>query len=99
MFDVMRGDAYEIAFGIYGSNGIPINPTGVADVEISLGDVVKKYSTEELHFAYGKWVFPLTKSESEALCYDEDITVKVKIKTKAGEIVGRHVGEITLKED
>ena len=101
MFDVMQGDSYFIAFGIYGSNGIPLNPTGVEDVEITMGGVTKRYKNEGLSFACGKWVFPLTEEESRDFGreYVEDIAVKVKIKTKVGEIVGRHVGDISLNLD
>ena len=98
MFDVMQGDSYSIAFGIYDSNGIAINPTGVEDVEITMGEVTKRYSDESLSFAYGKWIFPLTEEETRDFGkeYVEDISVKLKIKTKSGEIVGRRVGEISL---
>ena len=98
MFDVMQGDAYSIFFESRGGNGIPINPSGVEDVEIEVGGITKKYSAEELHFADGRWIYPLSEAETKGF-YGEDITVTVKIKTNNGEIVGCPVGEITLHFD
>lgn len=102
MFDVMQGDAYSIAVGILDCNAIPINPTGVEEVEITIGDITKRYSDEGLAYAYGQYIFKLSEEETRTFGktdYIEDITVKVKIKTKKGEVVGRQVGEITLIYD
>ena len=101
MFDVMQGDAYSIAVGILDWKGVPINPTGVQDVEITIGELTKRYSDEGLAYAYGQWIFKLSEEETRDFGkeYVEDITVMVRIKTKKGEVVGRHVGEITLQYD
>jgi hypothetical protein len=60
---IYQADQYMIPFTIRHNNEI-VTPERARDVAIVLGDLVKRYSENQLSFADNKWLFPITREET-----------------------------------
>ena len=61
---MMQGDAYLLGINILNNAGMPVTPVDVADVEITIGHITKRYSDSEVSFQSGVWLFPLDQYET-----------------------------------
>jgi len=93
---IMQGDQYGIPFNITDGEDIAITPETASDIEIAIGQIVKRYSTGEIEFNNDYWIFPLTQSETFMLQYPQDVQVRVKFLN--GEIIGERFGKIDITE-
>ena len=94
---MMQGDAYLLGINILNNAGIPVTPADVADVEITIGHLKKKYSAAELSFNNGVWMFPLTQKETFG-CMPASPKAQVRIKWANGVIEGKPLYGIRIDE-
>lgn len=94
---MMQGDAYLLAINILNNAGMPVTPADVADVEITIGHLKKKYSAAELSFNNGLWMFPLTQKETFG-CMPAAPKAQVRIKWANGVIEGKPLYGIRIDE-
>lgn len=95
MMEMMRGDAYEIALALTDEEGNPITTEEVAEVEISLGDVTKTYTSGDVVYDDGKWLFPLTQDET-LFTLAPVSGLQVRVKYLLGDVVGAKVGNVYI---
>lgn len=95
MMQMMRGDSYEIAITLTDEKNTPIVPADVAEVEIALGDLKKTYSSGDVTFDDGKWLFPVTQSETLSTVAAVS-TLQVRVKYLLGDVVGARVGNVYI---
>jgi hypothetical protein len=94
---MMQGDAYLLGINILNNAGMPVTPADVADVEITIGHLKKKYSAAELSFNNGLWMFPLTQKETFG-CMPAAPKAQVRIKWANGVIEGKPLYGIRIDE-
>ena len=94
---MMQGDAYLLGINILNNAGMPVTPADVADVEITIGHLKKKYSAAELSFNNGLWMFPLTQNETFG-CMPAAPKAQVRIKWANGVIEGKPLYGIRIDE-
>ena len=94
---MMQGDAYLLGINILNNAGMPVTPADVADVEITIGHLKKKYSAAELSFNNGIWMFPLTQKETFG-CMPALPKALVRIKWANGVIEGKPLYGIRIDE-
>lgn len=95
MMQMMRGDAYEIAITLKDEQNHAITDEDVAEVEIALGDLIKTYSSGEVVYDDGKWLFPVTQGETLSAVAAIS-TLQVRVKYLLGDVVGAKVGNVYL---
>lgn len=95
MMQMMRGDQYEIALTLTDEENQPIVPADVAEVEIALGDLIKTYSSGEVVYDDGKWLFPVTQDETLSTVAAVS-TLQVRVKYLLGDVVGARVGNVYI---
>ena len=94
---MMQGDAYLLGINILNNAGMPVTPADVADVEITIGHLKKKYSAAERSFNNGIWMFPLTQKETFG-CMPASPKAQVRIKWANGVIEGKPLYGIRIDE-
>ena len=94
---MMQGDAYLLGINILNNAGMPVTPADVADVEITIGHLKKKYSAAELSFNNGLWMFPLSQKETFG-CMPTAPKAQVRIKWANGVIEGKPLYGIRIDE-
>lgn len=94
---MMQGDAYLLGINILNNAGMPVTPADVADVEITIGHLKKKYSAAELSFNNGLWMFPLSQKETFG-CMPASPKAQVRIKWANGVIEGKPLYGIRIDE-
>lgn len=96
---MMQGDSYGLAILIKNAGGIVITADDVADVEITIGFLKKRYSTGDVLFDSSsmKWIFPLTQEETFQF---PSIRVKgqVRVMFKSGFVEGVSLGYVNVNE-
>ena len=95
MLQMMRGDSYEIAITLTDEENQPIAPADVSEVEISLGDIIKTYSSGEVIYDDGKWLFPVAQDETLSTVAAVS-TLQVRVKYLLGDVVGAKVGNVYI---
>lgn len=95
MLQMMRGDSYEIAITLTDEENQPIAPADVSEVEISLGDIIKTYSSGDVIYDDGKWLFPVTQSETLSAVAAVS-TLQVRVKYLHGDVVGARAGNVYI---
>lgn len=94
---MMQGDAYLLGIRILNNAGTPVTPTDVADVEITIGHLKKKYSDAALSFRGGVWMFPLSQSETFG-CLPAAPKAQVRVKWANGVIEGKPLYGVRIDE-
>ena len=99
---MMQGDAYLLGINILNNAGMPVTPADVADVEITIGHLKKKYSAAELSFNNCLWMFPLSQKETFG-CMPASPKAQVRIKwangvTECKPLYGISIDESISKE-
>ena len=99
---MMQGDAYLLGISILNNAGMPVTPADVADIEITIGHIKKKYSDAALSYMDGKWMFPLSQSETFGWLPAAP-KAQVRVKWANGVIEGKplygiRIGESISKE-
>lgn len=94
---MMQGDAYSIGFTVLNNAGSVVTPDDVIDVEISIGHLVKRYSTGAVTYYDGRWFFPITQSET----YDywpKAVKSQIRVKWKNGVVEGKPIHGVRINE-
>lgn len=94
---MMQGDAYLLGISILNNAGTPVTPTDVADVEITIGHLTKKYSESAISFNNGMWFFPLNQAESFGY-HPGPQKAQVRIVWTNGVIEGRPLYGVRIDE-
>ena len=94
---MMQGDAYLLGINILNNAGMPVTPADVADVEITIGHLKKKYSAAELSYNNGLRMFPLSQKETFG-CMPASPKAQVRIKWANGVIEGKPLYGIRIDE-
>ena len=94
---MMQGDAYLLGISILNNAGMPVTPADVADVEITIGHLKKKYSDAALSFRGGVWMFPLSQSETFG-CLPAAPKAQVRVKWANGVIEGKPLYGVRIDE-
>ena len=95
MLQMMRGDSYEIAITLTDEENQPITPADVSEVEIALGDLKKTYTSGDVTYNDGKWLFPVTQDETLSTVAAVS-TLQVRVKYLPGDVVGARVGNVYI---
>ena len=94
---MMQGDACLLGIRILNNAGEPVTPVDVADVEITVGHLRKRYSDAAVSFHDGLWMFPLTQKETFA--YENAVPrAQVRVKWKGGVIEGKPLYGVSIEE-
>ena len=92
MMQIMRGDAYNVALTLKYDDNTAITPADVSDVEIVLGNLVKRYSSGDIVYDDGEWLFPITQTDT---FYDLPPVSALQVRVKTGnDVVGVRVGTV-----
>ena len=94
---MMQGDAYLLGINIRNNAGVPVTPVDVEDVEITIGNIKKKYSDAALSYKNGVWMFPLTQKETFGYLPMAP-KAQVRIKWANGVIEGKPLYGIRINE-
>ena len=94
---MMQGDAYLLGISILNNAGMPVTPVDVADVEITIGHLKKKYSDAALSFRGSVWMFPLSQSETFG-CLPAAPKAQVRVKWANGVIEGKPLYGVRIEE-
>ena len=94
---MMQGDAYLLGISILNNAGMPVTPADVADVEITIGHLKKKYSDAALSFRGGVLMFPLSQSETFG-CLPAAPKAQVRVKWANGVIEGKPLYGVRIDE-
>lgn len=94
---MMQGDAYLLGISILNNAGNPVTPADVADIEITIGHIKKKYSDAAISFSGGVWMFPLSQSETFG-CLPAAPKAQVRVKWANGVIEGKPLYGVRIDE-
>lgn len=94
---MMQGDSYMLGISILNNAGMPVTPADVADVEITIGDLKKKYSDAAISFNNGVWMFPLSQEETFG-CMPAAPKAQVRVKWANGIVEGKPLYGIRIHE-
>lgn len=95
---IMQGDAYSIPIQIETESG-NADANTFSDVEIVIGTLAKKLSTEEISYdsARKAFLFPIKQEESFAM-RSAIQPAQVRVLTKSEEVIGVPLGDINIDE-
>lgn len=94
---MMQGDSYLLGINILNNAGVSVTPADVLDIEISIGHIKKKYSSAELSFSNGMWMFPLSQRETFG-CLPASPKAQVRVKWANGVIEGKPLYGVRIDE-
>lgn len=94
---MMQGDAYLLGISILNNAGSAVTPVDVADVEITIGHLKKKYSDAEISYSEGLWFFPLTQKETFGSLPTAP-KAQVRVKWANGVIEGKTLHGVRIDE-
>lgn len=92
---IMQGDSYPIPVEVT-QDGLVVTPDMVSEVEITIGDAVRKtYTSGGVFFEENMWYFLLTQEETFTL---EGETVYLRLKYPGtNNVVGTRVGNLSVE--
>lgn len=61
---MMQGDAYSLGISILNNANNPVTPEDVQEVEITVGKLRKTFTSGEVSYYGGLWMFPVTQEET-----------------------------------
>ena len=94
---MMQGDSYRLSIEIINEKGVPVTSDDVADVEITIGSLRKKFVDKEVSYKDGKWLFPLTQEDTFKLPASR-VKAQVRVVWTSGDVEGASLGEIRIQE-
>lgn len=96
---MMQGDSYGLRIDILKADGTAVTADDVTDVEITIGDLSKKYSDKEIAFDTdsGKWIFPLSQEETFRFPAAR-VRGQVRVMWLSGGVEGASLGWINVIE-
>lgn len=96
---MMQGDSYGLSIEIRNVDDALVTADDVADVEITIGFLKKRYSTGDVIYRadIGKWVFPLTQEETFKFPATR-VKGQVRVKFVDGFTEGASLGYVNVAE-
>lgn len=94
---MMQGDSYELKVEILSPDKTALTPEELADVEITIGSLIKTYSDGEIIYEEGEWLVPLTQEETFKLPASR-VNVQVRVKWADGNVEGQLIGQLVNHE-
>jgi hypothetical protein len=94
---MMQGDSYGLSIEILNSGGEAVTSADVSDVEISIGSLKKTYTSGDVFFVDGMWVFPLTQEETFQML-PAKVKVQLRVKWLSGDVEGCDLGYQNIRE-
>ena len=94
---MMQGDSYQLGISILNNALMSVTPADVIDVEITIGHLKKKYSDATLSYSDGKWLFPLSQSETFG-CLPAAPKAQVRVKWGNGVVEGKPLYGVRIEE-
>lgn len=96
MIAIMEGDQYGICITLYDDNETLITEDLVEEVEVCIGKYIKYYSTGDVTFSEGAWVFPLSQEESFGFV-TTSVDCQIRVKFVGGDVIGEAFDRIEIK--
>lgn len=94
---MMQGDSYNLGFTVKNNAGSVVTPGDVIDVEISIGHLVKRYSTGQVTYSDGRWLFPISQSETFDY-WPKSVKSQIRVKWKNGIVEGKQIYGVRINE-
>ena len=94
---MMQGDAFSLGITITNNAGTQVTPQDVRDVEITIGPLRKSYQAEQLSYAGGVWLFPMSQGESFD-CPPGPLTAQVRVVWANGVVEGSRLYGLHMEE-
>lgn len=94
---MMQGDACRLGISILNNAGNPVTPDDVNDIEITIGQLRKTYSNNELLYQSGLWMFPLSQADTFGFRHPK-VDAQVRVAWKNGVIEGKPLYGIRIDE-
>lgn len=93
----MQGDSYKVKIEILSPDQTALTPEDLLDVEITIGSLIRTYSTGGVTYENGDWHILLTQKETFKLPV-APVKVQVRIKWADGSVEGQPLGQIFINE-
>ena len=94
---MMQGDSYNLGIRILNNAGSPVTDQDVADVEITIGSLRKRWAQAQLQYYEQLWLFPVSQSETFS-CLPAAAKAQVRVKWKNGVIEGAPLYGVRMQE-
>lgn len=94
---MMQGDSYNIGIQLLNNAGQPITPDDVDDVEITIGWESKRYTSGQLTYYNGLWLYPISQSESFGK-WPGKLDAQARIKWPNGFVEGQPIYGARIQE-
>lgn len=94
---MMQGDSYNLAFTVRNNAGAIVLPDDIQDMEITIGHISKTYKNVQITYQDGKWLFPLSQSETFGY-WPKSVKSQIRILWANGIIEGKPIHGIRINE-
>lgn len=94
---MMQGDSYNLGFTVLNNAKVPVTPSDILDMEITIGHLRKTYRNAQLTFENGKWLFPLSQEETFGY-WPKSTKAQIRIMWANGIIEGKPINGVRIFE-
>lgn len=94
---MMQGDSYNVPITVLNNAGNPVTPDEVINVEVVIGRIAKSFLRQELVFLNGKWMFPLSQTETFSIPPGA-VKGQIRVKWANGVLEGRPLLGLRMTE-
>ena len=94
---MMQGDSCNLGIRIRNNAGNPVTPEDVKDVEITIGSISKTYLNNELLYADGLWLFPLSQPDTFSM-RPSAVKAQVRVVWRNGVTEGKPLYGVRIEE-
>ena len=94
---MMQGDSYNLGFTVKNNAGALVTPADILDVEITIGHLTKTYRNLQITHKNGKWLFPLSQTESFGY-WPKSVKSQIRILWADGILEGKPIHGVRVHE-
>jgi hypothetical protein len=94
---MMQGDSYNLGFTVLNNAKVPVTPSDIQDMEITIGHIRKTYRNAQITFYEGKWLFPLSQTETFGY-WPKSVNAQIRILWANGVIEGQKIHGVRFDE-
>ena len=94
---MMQGDSYNLGFTVLNNAKVPVTPSDILDMEITIGHLRKTYRNAQLTFENGKWLFPLSQEDTFGY-WPKSTKAQIRIMWANGIIEGKPINGVRIFE-
>lgn len=94
---MMQGDSYNLGFTVLNNAGEVVTPNEISDMEITIGHLSKTYRKAELVYKDGRWMFPLSQSETFGY-WPKVVKTQIRVLWANGVIEGKDITGVRINE-